>query len=91
MKTYKWIEVDEMIIKIMSGKYWNNYWHGYDDLREELWGKFECRLSEQQARFRIQALRKRGELVVKPTFSESTGMLCGSGYFINPHTGQKQK
>lgn len=82
MKAFKWIEVDEFILKIMSSKYWENYWHGYDDLREELWTKFECRISETQAKFRIKTLRKEGKLQVRPTFDDGTGLLNGSGYFI---------
>ncbi len=81
MKAFKWVEVDDMIIRIMSGKFWNNYWHGYDSLKDELWSKFECSITEGQVNYRVKALRKDGKLRVKPIFSEGTGLLNGSGYF----------
>jgi len=84
MKTYKWIEVDEMILKIMSSKFWENYWHGYDALKDELWSNFNCSITEYQVRFRVKELRKMGKLQVMPTFDDVTGLLNGSGYFITP-------
>ena len=83
MKAFKWIEVDDMIIKIMSSKYWKNYWHGYDALKDELWSNFECSITESQVNFRIKALRKMGKLQVRSTFDDGTGLLNWSGYFIN--------
>ena len=82
--------MDEMIIKIMSGKFWQNYWHGYVSLKDELWSRFECSLSESRIKRRVKYLRESKKLEVRPTFDDSTGLLNGSGYFITTRTSGKQ-
>ena len=77
---------DQMIIKVMSSKFWNHYWHGYDALKDSLWLDFNESVSEREVKMRVKALRVLGNLVVRPTWDHTTGMLNGSGYFVNPQT-----
>ena len=81
MKKLEKMRRDEMILEIIKQKHCLNYFYGYDSLSEEIYYRFKDKISPKELKFRLRAMRVIGQVEVRPTFSDGTGLLNGSAYF----------
>jgi len=79
--------LSNMILKVLKKWYEKNphYWYGHEGMKDDLWYGFGASIPISEIKDELRKLYKSGKVEVRPTFSEDTGMLNGSGYFYNEH------
>jgi len=72
--------LEDCILDIL--KQWNDWWYGYEQLEKEIW---EIRPSENDKEIRkaMKNLKEKGFVVHLHTINEATGLINGSGWFLN--------
>ncbi len=59
----------------------DGFWHGYSQLHDELWDRYEIKVTDRRLRAIMSKLRYDGIIEYGPTYDQD-GMVSGSGYFF---------
>lgn len=75
--------MEQVILETIREWSEEGYWCGYPGLISEIQHATGEKIEEKELKRVLKKMRKDGLLVVRPIFSERTGLLNGSAYFTH--------
>jgi len=80
------ISLKEAVLYILQS--WDGWWYTYDMLLDQLYDFFGIETNRKEVKEAIKELEKEGLVEFGETFSEQTGLINGSGWFVT-HEGRR--